>query len=544
VSRSFSERSIEVSRNFLQTAVIIDDRFHFKSNAEPKHLPVTPGRKKHTIVNVESKKPGTEGTLDAPGIIKSFAKHGIICGTLRFQEFQNDEDAFIKTAQRADIAIVDWEMEEEKTGQHALGLISRLLENDLKSPQRFRLISIYTGAEDLSSISETTLAYLKDNHSAIFSCSERGLNLHYQSVTIRIFAKDKHGLPNHFLSSVVGIHELPEKLIHCFSESVAGILPNTALASLSALRDNSHKLLGQFSRRLDAAYLSHKVMSNPPDDAEHQLVSLLISNIAGILEEHDVANEAGYSAIEGWIDDQCKNGVQYRKKLKIKKDNKHAKEQLLKLLKKGLANASLHKGNRTFYEKISKIKHERSKTVLSEITACFSTIPESPEELDRDLAYMMACKSSFTGAEPSLESGSILRGIGDGTYFICIQPACDCLRIRAKGRNFIFLPMLQNNSAFDISIPLKGNIPLNLKFDCKAYSVCTYHFKPNKASQPIIAKYIDGKWLFSNTSSSPIQFEWITTLNKELVLRLAHNFGKNISRVGTTESEWQRRWAK
>jgi hypothetical protein len=547
VSPDFSERSLQVCRDFLQTAVIIDDRFQFQSQTPPVTLSTTPGRKnKIPIIRAEKKADGNGGALNANRLIKSFAAHGIICGALNFKEYKQDSIAFLKIAKRADIVIIDWEMEEEKTGEHALSLISNLLQDDLLSPQRFRLISIYTGAEDLSSISESIQNHLKENHSVQLCVKDQGLHLTYHSITVTIFAKDAHGIPEHFKGSVVDEQELPDRLISCFSQTIHGILPNTALAALTALRNNSHKLLGQFSSRLDAAYLSHKIMSTPPEDAESQLVQLIVSHISGILEEHNVAEQANYPATESWLKKQCESGTQLRNRIHIKKDNGHAKDQLLKLVKFGLTKASLNKGNKSFYKQISMLKNETTKSVLSGLTAIFTSKIEDAESLDRDLSYMLSCKTFYESSIPKLESGTILKHVkegGEDSYLICIQPACDCVRIPKKGRKFLFLPLVPSNEKFDICIPKEKLDALNLRVDDKAYSITTLHFAPPKASEPIVAVRNGTDWVFV-TSDPAVSYGWIATLKPEFVLRLAHNYGKNVSRVGITESEWQRRWAK
>ena len=547
MSLEFSERSLQVCRDFLQTAVIIDDRFQFQPQTMPEALKAVPGRNRDPqIIRAVRKADVYGGALNANLLINSFAAHGIICGVLNFKEYKIDSIAFLKTAKRADIAIIDWEMEEGKKGENALNLISELLHDDLLSPQRFRLISIYTGAEDLSYISEAVQNHLKDIHSVQLDVQDQGLHLRYHSITITIFAKDKRGIPDHFKKSVVNEQELPDRLISCFSQSVNGLLPNTALAALTALRNNSHKLLGRFHSRLDAAYLSHKIMSNPPDDAEKQLVQLIVSHISGILEEHNVADQANYSATESWLKEQCDLGIQFRNRIHIKKDNGHAKEQLLKLLKRGLTKASLNKGNKSFYKQISKLKHETTKAVLSELTAIFAKKSDEAESLDRELSYMLSCKTYYKSSTPKLEPGTILKHVqesGAEGYLICIQPACDCTRIPKKGRKFLFLPLIPSSAKFDICIPKEPPDALNLKVDDKAYSVSLLHFAPPKASEPIRAVRQGNQWVFTTPEPSA-SYEWIATLKQELVLRLAHNYGKNVSRVGITESEWQRRWAK
>jgi hypothetical protein len=549
VASEFFERSLQVCQDFLQTAVIIDDRFNFQPQTIPEVLASVPERNRNPqIIRAEGKNADNKGgALNARSLINCFAVHGIICGALNFNEYGEDSIAFLKTAKRADIAIIDWEMEEEKTGNNALSLISELLQDDLLSPQRFRLISIYTGTDDLSSISEAIQNHIQKIHSVQLDVQDQGLRLRYHSITITIFAKDEHGIPDHFKEYVVNEQALPERLISCFSQSMNGLLPNTALVALTALRNNSHKLLGQFQSRLDAAYLSHRIMSNPPEDAEKQLVQLIVSHISGILEEHNVSDQANSSASESWLNAQCNSGTQFRNRIHIKKDNEHAKDQLLRLLKSGLTNASLNKGNKSFYKKVSKLKHETTKSVLSELTAIFTDNPDNAEILDRDLSYMLSCKTFYKSPIRKLEPGTILKCKQENStesYLICIQPACDCIRIPRKGRKFLFLPLSLCNDRFDICIPKEGLNTLNLKVEDKAYSIATLHFAPPKASEPIFAVKQENQWVFFDTNEPPASYEWIATLKEEFALRLAHNYGKNVSRVGITESEWQRRWAK
>ena len=146
----FSERSLEVCSKFLQTAVIIDDKLHFTQSNKPEIIPVKPGRnqKPSTFTGSLKKNVTKDRGLNAQALTKSFAEHGIICGALDFNDFETDSIAFLKTAKRADIVIIDWEMEKENPGINALNLISELLSDDLKFPQRYRLISIYTAAPE------------------------------------------------------------------------------------------------------------------------------------------------------------------------------------------------------------------------------------------------------------------------------------------------------------------------------------------------------------------------------------------------------------
>ena len=194
---------------------------------------------------------------------------------------------------------------------------------------------------------------------------------------------------------------------------------------------------------------------------------------------------------------------------------------------------------------IKNIKSEKKKDLLSDFTKIFAESSEDATSLDRELSYMLSCKVFYESLTPKLESGAILsrKDNGNMMYLICIQPACDCLRIKKyQGRKFLFLPLKIDNERFDISIPNKQSSPLNLQVNLDADAISTVKFHPVNDFEPILATEDNDNWVFTTKSSH--KYKWIATLKGELVLRLAHSYGKNISRIGPTESEWQRRWAK
>lgn len=559
MSTDFSEISYEVSKNFLQTAIIIDDRFNFEKpkKIEQKNIKA-PGRK-NTSEKEDLSMPSKDlkgSSLNAMALINSFADQGIICAALDFNNYSSDSNKFLKTAKRADIVILDWEMEEGKTGENALKLISELLESEFETPQRYRLISIYTGTSDLHKIKDEVQIKIKDDYEVDLKFDASDLSLKYNSIVIQIFAKETTHVHHDFKENVVMEKDLPIKLVSSFSESVNGILPNTALFALTALRDNSHRLIGQFDKRLDAAYLSHKILSNPPDDAENQLVQLIASEIGDILNEYNVASYADGSSIEAWINQQHKLGLPIRTKMRFRENTDIAKKELLKLINKGITKAKIRKKNKTFSSQISAIKNEKDKALLSELTGFFMNNSDEAENIDRDFARMLSCKTFYKGTEPVIEPGVILKSKGHNKFYICIQPACDSVRISVKGRDFLFLPLEKDDKKFNINITTETLGPLNLKVNTKSYLIKLFKFAPEKKNTPIRAKKINDKWFFKslikensekesgNDKNDVTEFEWIATVKNEIALKLAHEYVTNVSRVGIVESEWQRRWAK
>ncbi len=120
MARKFSESSLQVCRDFLQTAVIIDDKAFRKPSVSIPIAAQKPKRGGQHLREIQKSFPKGERYLNTQVLIESFADHGIICSALEFTDLNEDLISFNNTAKLADITIIDWEMEEEKSGENAL----------------------------------------------------------------------------------------------------------------------------------------------------------------------------------------------------------------------------------------------------------------------------------------------------------------------------------------------------------------------------------------------------------------------------------------
>jgi hypothetical protein len=526
VGCEFSERSLQVCKDFLQTAVIIDDRFLSQPQTTPVALANVPGRRNRPKIRAEGKTDTNRGALNANRLIKSFAIHGIICGTLNFKEYKQDSIAFLKIAKRADIVIIDWEMEEEKNGKHALGLISNLLKDDLLSPQRFRLISIYTGAEDLSSISESTQKHLKDVHSVEVVVRDQGLHLKYHSITIIICAKDEHGIPAHFRTSVVDEQELPDRLISCFSQSIHGILPNTALAALTAIRHSTHKLLALFDKDLDYAFLTHRASLPKPDDASSHLETLIAEEMQSILSSYGcVGSNASFKTINNWLSEKYNITHQF-----TCTDGTLDRNTIVSCLKMGIQNniISLKGGKNKLYKRFSHLLCGDANTAIKS---------------DIRLSKLSVLKTRYKNSLPHLTAGVILQQQKDKSLWVCIQPKCDSVRLEKKSKKFPLLPIKigagGDNTATlprlrDCDNDLFCNILIHPKH-CRSVE-----FKSARKDQnQVFPKCVKGHWIFLTKES--IQFQFVAELKNEISQNILNDFASTTARVGTNPSEWLRK---
>jgi hypothetical protein len=132
-------------------------------------------------------------------------------------------------------------------------------------------------------------------------------------------------------------------------------------------------------------------------------------------------------------------------------------------------------------------------------------------------------------------------------YWLCLQPRCDCVRIRDK-RDFVFIPLkklntMGNNAIFHIIVEDEDSEFSKLKLINQNYETVKLEFTSNGSPEEIIKAFEKEGNFYFKTSDSTLKFRWIAELKDDQAQRIANNFAAQISRVGLDESEWLRRWA-
>ncbi|MFZ3374942.1 MAG: response regulator receiver domain, partial [Chthoniobacterales bacterium] len=167
----FFERSLEVAKRFLQTAVVIDDRAFLSEQiveATPHAAaePPTPStlipqtQTKDSTGNIQilratSVRDPSTHSLNAEDVIESFARLGITCSVLKRFPYENPAD--VGTAHElfepADILIIDWQTRRsdgsDSYAETLNFLSSAVTDSTRATPQQLRLVMVYTGAIDL-----------------------------------------------------------------------------------------------------------------------------------------------------------------------------------------------------------------------------------------------------------------------------------------------------------------------------------------------------------------------------------------------------------
>ena len=137
---------------------------------------------------------------------------------------------------------------------------------------------------------------------------------------------------------------------------------------------------------------------------------------------------------------------------------------------------------------------------------------------------------------PRLELGVVVRDQSE-RYWLCIQPACDSVRIH-QPRAFPMMPLkVKGADRTDAMIQTADGSYVRAGFERSPYKVAMPQFAPTEAAA-VVAAPKSSSWRF--TSVDGHVYTAVARLRLEVALRAVQGFASQASRVGVDESEWLR----
>lgn len=533
---AFEKRSILAARQFLQTALILDDQAYPPDEQEDE------GEQEDANIVLDVPEPFEADESDDEGmsanaitaathgnipihtkeISREFAKLGIVCAVLDPDE---DTDAWLPL--QPDITVLDWYIRDE-TGERALMLLEALISVERSSyPHQLRLVLVYTTEQDLLGIRERVSALLEGLGGE--SPAEFGkTGLMWEGWHFIVLAKPETPVATDLVEFVVDYADLPKRVVSEFSSIVRGLLPHAAISGLTAIRRNTHRILCRFSSSLDPAFLTHSALLLEPSDAEEHLISLLGSELMAVLEDEKVAEISNSAAIREWIGTRNLN---YPLKVKCEEHDVEVsnRRQIGDLLTKGVYSHSRVKD----LDQDGEAKERLVKRFRTQLTALLEGTSKYD---DSAFSELMTFRPHYGAVPPKLTLGTIVFNSASNSHWLCVQPKCDSVRLDTT-QPFMFIP-LKEASSFDICMPQGESKPLKLQRERKVHLVKSYKFTPDEIGV-VRARSRNGDYEF--TTSGSVKLMFVGQLRDDVAQDVAHRLATRLSRVGVNVSEWQRR---
>lgn len=488
--------------------------------------------------------PENDNDFDAKAVTDAFAKKGKICSVFAPGK-ATDLDNICSMLFKADAIVLDWRLNipddksqpstnletdsdsDDERGQYTIPLIQQIVKDAENG--KVKLIVVYTGETDLNNICQNLFDRIQSANKQ--QLNDR-LEVKINNVKILVRAKYKEGKYSHSGDSLkqfmVKYEELPDFIVNEFSSLTAGLLPNFALQSITEIRNSTSKILGVFSKDLDPAFLGHCSLTCIDDGAE------LLSEVFGtaITELIDTSSINLNEWVNRWIEQISSTG----KKIKLKdvKNNQSGKPTenttRIDVSKDLLANIIV--GNfKNIKDTSNKIYSDKNAPKHASGFYCLNG--ESEDKTNQLFAQLTQNKDLFSikPVAPELTQGAILKDEQD-CYWLCVSPACDCARIGAEGRFFLFVPLLKSEE--------KKSSPIIISEDCVVYpSMHPFDIKVFFFEKKHIVPFYTYQQKYCFLSGQHI-FEWVFTLKRLYAQRITEKLSSQMSRVGLNISEWLR----
>jgi len=525
---TFIEHTEAIAKSFLHTALVVDDRAlpsgppaEPVQDAEAHDRPV--GRGVSTLVEPDSET-DAEHELDLRALTEAFAARGVLCAALSPEQGDAPEDIAVKllpAAARADLVILDWVLNGDN-GERTKALLAKLLDHDR---HRLRTVAIYTGQATLTDIANEVAAILDNADVDAHLCRQpQGLDMTKGPIRLVVLAKpDVDGVSPDRQES---IDSLPERLTAEFAAMTRGLVSGVALAALGALRPDTHRILRLFSPDLDPAYLGHRMAQLTPDDAEDHLVRMVAAELAAVLADHGIGDEAALSPIKLWIAAQRASETGFRfGELVENKDL--TDDQLHTSLEHGV-EALIANKERGLGEKYVKNKLKKHATRV------FSSTIEFADDADAAFISLMTLRTHYAHPPLYLTLGTIVGG--DERWLICVQPVCDGIRLGHEPVGFPFFPLTVVTLGGDADFVARdraGWKRLKLTPDPRTLQLLV--FAADAETETVLAASHDGGHRFTDVNGE--QWRWAGELKPDHAQRVAYQVGQRFARVGLDEPE-------
>lgn len=506
----FIEQSKEIANNFIQNIVFIDDKAY----------------KEDSTNNAFS-------TLDVSNV---FAKTGKICAIYAPQSV-SDIDSYNVILKKADVVILDWYLNierdaeqqldpdadaenDEPRGEFTLKLLKQLTSD--AGTDKLKLIIVYTGETRISDIKDDIINNIDSESFKVNDYTIKSSNV---CIIIRAKAgKNFEHIPE-YKPLIVEYDKLPELILTEFTNLTNGLLSNFALSAITTIRNNTSKILGSFSPKLDPAYLGHRVNLPNPNDAKELLVQLFGDAIAELIGSENIDTNT-------WVENWIHNRIEEKTINLAGKSLTVNQEILCQIISADSPDLNT--------KIVSATKISLGKKAPKLASQLFQYGDIQIEDSDISFAKLTHHKNIFLPQQkrPMLTLGTIIKRISSNLYYICMQQRCDSVRIQGE-RRFLFLPLEQNEDHCSIIVSKESKFRINES----SYALKTIKFRANNDEQAIYAvKNDNGKYLF--TSIHQEQYEWVVDLKEMQAQRIVNNYCAQLSRVGLNESEWLRLQAK
>ncbi|MDP9855946.1 response regulator receiver domain [Agrobacterium tumefaciens] len=528
---AFKDYGLKATKRFLKTAIVIDDEICAEPPvqvpegdlAEPPLLADVPEQAQEAAApDAAQQAPGKDAEVQIKPLADAFLDKRIVCGVLKPEVADSDAqviDRAVRAATVADVVIIDWYLRPNQDSL-ARSILEKILTEDRELNGRLRLVIVYTSADPLADRRKALAKHLKNAKFEPLEDPDDDTLLTIGACRVRFVRKRS-------INMGMAVEDLPDFAVEEFAKHSNGLLANFALLGIAALRDATHHILANLDSKLDTAFVGHRMLLGHDTEARGFAMNLFLLQMKGVLSlPKHLGGALGDEELSAWFDEHFgyPNADAHLEAAGTTKD------QLRESVLKGAGKLdSAHKSLFLPASKDDPTKVGEVEKQVSQDFARFSTFVREPDGFN----------PLPKGWQPTLTLGSVVKLVNRKTrYFLCVQPACDTVRI-TEDRYFPFIELVAQKAAKSTEnlVIRDGEKRVVVCVSTKAGSRLYDMFKPD-ASHTVRAESEDGKFLFPSTINQI--YWWLGDIDPLKAQRIATEVSGSLARVGIDEYEWLR----
>lgn len=510
MSKEFTEKYfIPAVKDFVSTVLLIDDQLVYENHPQaveiqndaliiPTQGTVQPYVEGNTLVfpNSSSSLNDTNRKVYVDDLIKDFSTEGLLVTPINPSALGATDRAscleiLLNLAKKSDVIILDWDMR-LKFGSDDLSAneLSLSILNKLDEDNRYRLVIIYTA----------------DGESEVIGKMPKVSN-----IDVKIYGK----------SRITGTNVKTYKELACqisldYLAAKTGLLSSLMLQSLTQLRYSSYAILDNLKSEFDKSVICHHLLLGDYPAFQEFCEGIVQDEIFAYLkntsEDDFFTNHAlKFLVEEKDFDFKGKSDTEAKTASKIT-------------------------------EYINSLEHEDFESTKKEMNKFLKT-KLSANEIKKLQNFSFYSSILNTSLFPALRLGCIVKN--SDSYYLCIQPACDSVRIPTKNqvadepnkyspRTFVFIELKRSDDMTDLFIKENDEfISLKICYN----QIKTFSFVGNNDGKVMIS---DGCYEAYKENFIEEKLHYVCCLKPMFAQKIANNFAANISRVGIDQFEWLR----
>jgi hypothetical protein len=532
-AETFDEHILGIVDNFLQTVVVVDDRAFDgrpERTSEDQETSSRGGRGRAVTGGLKAPSKLDDHDLDPKAVTDAFAEHGLVCSLLSPDADEDVDERVLRAARRADLVVMDWVLHRDE-GRKTLDLIEKILVDDeYPHRRRLRTIAVYTGQTGLHEVADRLAATLEGVYrDCPLVRHDDGLAMTKGPVRAAVFAKEHvSDLGPALEPRRVAFSDLPTRLRGEFATLTTGLVTGVALATLAALRDDTHRVLRALGPTLDPGYLGHRSALTDPDDAMSQAVALVASEIRSVVDDNDVGRNVAMPMLSLWLQDAKRNDLKFGELIDGKK--RLSLPQVESMLRVGLGtdDGAAEVGEVNYGKKYFK------NSVKPQATKVFSSDLEEAIDSDASFAHRMMMRTVYSYPERVLQLGTIV--FSSGRYALCVQPLCDSVRLEgATAFPFLALAIVAADGRPNLVVKAhESDGWVYLKLGGKPSELLMVAFQPGNAGS-VTAQENDGKHTFTDAAGE--KHILVGELKPDFAQKAAFDLASQFGRIAVDEAE-------